>query len=62
MLLYVCAILLGSLNKCDALQQKVPYNSCYKLLVLYNMYKYYSVRSTEQSFQVKRFNKIGCKL
>ena len=44
---------------CDALQQKVPYGPCYKLLV---WYKYYSVISVQQSFQVKRFNMIGCKL
>ena len=43
---------------CDALQLKVPYDSCYKLLV---WYKYYSVIRAQQSFQVKRFNVIGCK-
>ena len=25
-------------HTCEALQQKVPYNPCYKLLVLYNTY------------------------
>ena len=46
---------------CDAIQQKVPYDPSYKLLVLY-MYKYYSFISAQQPFQAKRFNKIGCKL
>ena len=44
---------------CDTLQQKVPYGPCYELLV---WCKYYSVISVQQSFQVKRFNKIECKL
>ena len=44
---------------CDALQQKVPYGPCYKLLV---WCQFYSVISVQQSFQVKRFNVIGCKL
>ena len=44
---------------CDLLHQKVPYGPCYKLLV---WYKYYSVISVQQFFQVKRFSIIGCKL
>ena len=44
--------------RCDALQQKVPKGPCYKLLV---RYKYHSVISVKQSFQVRRFD-IECKL
>ena len=36
---------------CDALQLKVPYSPCYKLLV---WYQFYSVISTQQSFQVSK--------
>ena len=44
------------LTICDALQQKVPQGPWHKLLV---GYKYHSVISVQQSFQVRRFS-IGC--
>ena len=48
---------------CDTLQQKVPYSTCYKLLVWYQILSIlFIVISAQQSFQVKRSNIIGCKL
>ena len=53
---YICEICIMDINitMCDPLQQKVPYNPCYKLLIWYEYYLVISVPFSSQKVQHNR--------